>query len=74
MTERDHAIMVLAEREVAEHLSRLAPPETVAKVLSGALRDAGDCSSGYATPRDYTLALEDFALARLGRCRKTAAA
>lgn len=74
MTERDYAIMVLAEREVAERLSSLASPKTAAKVLRGALRDAGDCSSGYATPCDYTLALEDFALTRLHRCRKTAAA
>jgi hypothetical protein len=67
VTERDRVVMLMAEREVADRLAATAPPRSLVKAIRGALRDAGGPASGYATARDYVLALEGFALDRLAR-------
>jgi len=69
MTDRDYAIMALAERdaerEVAYQLEALGYSP---RVIRGAILDASGLG-GYATVEDYKLALADFANMRRRHAR-----
>lgn len=58
MTDRDYALMALAQRAVVADLERLGQ-HVSPRVLSGAVKDAGSFD-GYATPADYREAVAEF--------------
>lgn len=58
MTDRDYVLMALAQKTVVDGLERLGQ-HISPRVLAGAIKDAGRLD-GYATPRDYPMALGDF--------------
>jgi hypothetical protein len=64
MTDRDYAIMALAERDAEREVAyQLEPLGYSPRVIRGAILDASGLG-GYATAEDYRLALVDFANAR----------